>query len=394
MSLTDIKIRNTKPTDKIQKLYDGGNLCLEIKPNNRRYWRYRYRIAGKENIFAIGEYPTMSLAEARIERDEAKKLVKQGIHPAHQRKLKITQQISENADTFKTIATEWIEYEYSVNKWTVSYYNQINTTFNKDIFPAIGSLPIRTITSAHILAILKRMEKRGAEVLAIMTRQWCSNVFKYAVSNLKSDTDPTFLLSGSIKRPKIRSNRALPIDRVPEFMKALDKYTGHRATIIAVKIIMLTFVRTIELRKAVWSEIDLEKSIWNIPGERMKMREPHTVPLSRQVVTLLLELKQITGHQKWLFPNIRQNQDCMSGTTLNRVIEYLGFKDVFSSHGFRVTASTALNNMGYRPDVIEKQLAHKDANKIRAIYNRAEYYPERVALMQDWADYIDGLMQA
>lgn len=391
MSLTDTKIRNTKPTDKSQKLYDGGNLCLEIKPNNRRYWRYRYRIDGKENIFAIGEYPAMSLAEARIEREEANKLVKKGIHPAHNRKLKIAQQISENADTFRIIALEWIEYEYAISKWSLTYYNQINTTFNRDILPVVGNLPIRTITSIHILSILKKMEKRGAEVLAIMARQWCSKVFKYAAANLKTDTDPTFVLRNTIKRPKVKSNRPLPQDKIPEFMNALEKYSGHRATIIAVNILMLTFVRTVELRKAVWSEIDFEAAIWRIPPERMKMREPHSVPLSRQVLSLLQELKQITGHQKWLFPNIRQNQDCMSGTTINRVLENIGFKDVFSAHGFRVTASSALNGMGYKPDVIERQLAHRDANRIRAIYNRAEYYPERVALLQDWADYIDGV---
>ena len=391
MPLTDAKIRNTKPTDKSQKLYDGGNLYLEIKPNNKRYWRYRYRIDGKENIYAIGDYPTMSLAVARTERDDAKKLVKQGIHPAHNRQLKLSQQVSENADTFRAIAAEWIEYENKRKNWTSTYLNQINKTFLTDVFPAIGNLPIRTITSAHILTILKKMEKRGAEVLAIMARQWCSNVFKYAISNLRTDNDPTYVLQGAIKRPKIRSNPPLPVELIPGFLNALKNYNGQRPTVIAIKLLMLTFVRTKELRESVWSEFDLEERLWKIPAERMKMREPHTVPLCDQAVSLLKELKQINGHQQWLFLNTRKPTTCMSATTINRALEYMGYSDIFSAHGFRTTASTILNELGYLPDVIEKQLAHKDSNRIRAIYNRAEYASERASMLQQWADYLDKM---
>lgn len=391
MPLTDAKIRNTKATSKTQKIYDGGNLCLEIKPNNKRYWRYRYRIDGKENIFAIGEYPAMSLATARTERDEAKKLVKQGVHPAHNRQQKVTQQVSENADTFKSIATEWREYEYARKKWTTRYHKQIENTLLTDFFPSIGSLPIRTITSSHILAILKKMEKRGAEVLAIMARQWCSNVFRYAMSHLRADNDPTLVLRSVVIRPKVVSNPPLPTEEIPRFLKILEGYSGQRTTIIAINLLMLTFVRTKELRESVWSEFDLDARLWKIPAERMKMREPHTVPLSKQAVELLQELEKITGDQKWLFPNIRRVEDCMSGTTINRALEYMGFSVMFTAHGFRTTASTILNDLGHRPDVIEKQLAHKDSNRIRAIYNRAEYFPERIKLMQDWADYLDGM---
>lgn len=392
MSLTDVKIRGTKATDKIQKLYDGGNLCLEIKPNDKRYWRYRYRINGKENIYTIGEYPTISLAAARTAREEARKLVKQGINPSLDRKTKITQQVLQNSDLFRGIASEWISYENSRKKWSSTYLDQINKTFDNDVFPFIGNLPIRNITPAHILSLLKRMEKRGAETLAIMTRQWCSKIFKYAVSNLRASNDPTFVLKDSILRPTVKSNSPLPIERVPDFLLALNKYSGHRATVIAVKLLMLTFVRTKELRMATWDEVDLEAKLWNISSDRMKMREAHIVPLSSQAIALLTELKEITGHQKWLFPNTRRSADCMSATTINRVIEYIGYKDVFSAHGFRVTASTALNDAGYRPDVIERQLAHKDTNRVRAIYNRAEYLPERTAMLQKWADFIDEVV--
>jgi len=391
MALTDVKIRNAKPTSKPYKLTDANSLYLEIKPTGSKLWRYRYRIDGKENIYAIGEYPTLSLAEARTERDTAKKLVKQGVHPAHNRKLKVTQQIADNADTFQSIAKQWIDYECSRKKWTESYHAQIVKTFNTDVFPSIGNLPIRSILPVHILTILKRMEKRGAEVLAIMTRQWCSNVFKYAVPNLLADTDPTFVLKGAIKRPKVKSNKHLIEEDIPAFLKALDNYSGQRSTIIAVKLLMLTFVRTVELRKAVWSEFDFEARLWKIPAERMKMREAHIIPLPDQAMKLLLELKGLTGNKQWLFPNTRQVKGCMCATTINRVLEYLGYSGLLSAHGFRTTASTILNNMGHRPDVIERQLAHKDVNKIRAIYNRAEYIPERTVMLQQWADHLDGL---
>lgn len=390
-ALTDVKIRNTKPSEKAQKLHDGGNLYIEIKPNGKRYWRYRYRIDGKENIFAIGTYPDLGLAAARTARDEARKLVKQGIHPSHQRKMMVAQQIADNADTFQSISTEWFLRESERKKWSSNYRLQIEKTLKFDFYPVVGSLPIRSITPAHILGVLKKMEKRGAETLAIMARQWCSSVFRYAVAHLKVDGDPTISLKDAIKRPTVKNNPPIPEDDIPRFLKALEGYSGYRSTTIAIKILMLTFVRTAELRGAVWDEFNFEAKLWQIPAERMKKRVAHAVPLSDQVLKLLNELRGITGHQKWLFPNTRQPSVCMSATTINRALEYMGFKDVFSAHGFRTTASTILNELGYRPDVIEKQLSHQDSNRVRSIYNKAEYLPERRELMQNWADYLDGL---
>lgn len=391
MPLTDSKIRNAKSTGKSYKLADANSLYLEITPSGSKLWRYRYRIGSHENIYAIGKYPTLTLADARAERDKAKKLVQQGIHPAHHRQLNVSHQIAENADTFMFIAREWIEYESPRKNWTSGYHAKITNTFESDVFPAIGSLPIRSILPAHILGILKKMEKRGAEVLAIVTRQWCSSVFRYAVSNLRADNDPTFVLKGAIKRPKVISNRPIPVQELPKFLKAIDNYTGQRSTVIAVKLLLLTFVRTKELREGVWDELDFKSRLWKIPAERMKMREPHTIPLSSQALDLFIELKRLTGGQKWLFPNARRPVDCMCPTTINRVLEYLGYGGIFSAHGFRGTASTILNDIGYRPDIIEKQLAHRDTNKVRAIYNRAEYLPERTVMLQQWADYLDEL---
>ena len=391
MPLTDVKIRNTKPSETPVKLADAGGLYLEVRSSGKKLWRYRYKIAGKENVFAIGEYPAIGLSEARSARDEAKKLVKQGIHPAHNRQLHLSAQINENQNTFKVIALEWYEATKTKKHWTPYYAKQVDRVFNADVFPFIGNLPIRSVTPSHMLSVLERVEKRGANTVAILTRQWCSAVFCYAVSRRKADNDPTIVLKGTIQRPSVVHSRRLPVKEIPVFLNALDNYSGHRTTIIAMRLIMLSFVRTRELRMATWDEIDFENAEWRIPGARMKMRDPHAIPLCRQAIELLKELKTLTGYQTWLFPNTRSPDDCMSATTLNRAIEYLGWKGTFAAHGFRSTASSLLNEMGHRPDIIERQLAHKDPNTIRGIYNQAEYIDERREMLQQWADFLDGL---
>jgi integrase len=391
--LTDTKIRNAKPSDKPIKLPDSNGLYLEVRQTGAKLWRYRYKIGGKENVFAIGEYPAVGLADARTIRASARELVKQGIHPAHDRNASKVAQIAENANTFKAVALEWIEQRRG--KWTSYYFRQIDRFLNADVFPYIGNLPIRNVTAAHLLEIVKRIEKRGAETVALMVRQWCSAIFRYAVATLRADVDPAAALKGAIHRPKIEHRKPLTRDQIKAFVKALDGYAGYRTTVIALRLMLLTFVRTVELRGALWAEIDLDRAEWRIPAERMKMREPHIVPLSRQVVELLRELHTFTGGRGMLFPNYRNPKTCMTATTLNRALERMGFngKDSigFSAHGFRATASTILNEIGFRPDVIERQLAHAERNKARASYNQAEYLEERRAMMQQWADLTDEM---
>lgn len=391
MSLTDAKIKNTKPTDKPIKLTDSNGLYVEVKPNGSKLWRYRYRIGGKENVYAIGEYPSIGLADARIERENARKLVKQGIHPAHNRQLSLSTQIAENDNTFKVLATEWMENTKSKKSWTPYYANQVKHVLESDVFPHVGTLPIRNITSAHMLTILERIEKRGAHTVALLARQWCSAVFAYAIGRKRTDADPMFVLRGTIQRPKVQHNKPLPQKEIPLFLRKLEEYGCHRETYIAMRILMLTFVRTGELRAATWDEFDLDNAEWRIPAHRMKMREEHIVPLSVQTVELLKELRLLTGHQKWLFPNVRRPLDCMTGTTINRVIERIGYAGKFSGHGFRGTASTILNEMGYMPDVIERQLAHSPRNQVRASYNQAQYLKDRQVMMQEWANLLDSL---
>lgn len=413
MALTDAKIRNTKPGDKPIKLADGGGLYLEVRPTGTKLWRYRYRIAGKENVFALGEYvqaPSgetgeqaevrraggmLTLAEARARREECRALVKQGIHPAHHRQAMRMELAAQHANTFAAVAREWIAKKKP--RWTPYYLRQVERFLEADVFPYIGELPIRNVTAAHLLEIIRHIEARGAVTVALLVRQWASAIFRYAVATLRADADPAAALKGAIHRPKVEHRKPLNREQIAAFLKVLERYGGYRTTVIALRLMLLTFVRTVELRAAQWNEIDFERAEWRIPAERMKMREPHIVPLSRQAVELLRELHTYTGRRGFLFPNYRNPQTCMTATTLNRALERLGFngKDGigFSAHGFRATASTLLNEMGFRPDVIERQLAHAERNKVRASYNQAEYLEERRDMMQRWGDFIDSLIQ-
>ncbi len=406
MPLTDTRIRTAKRARKPYKITDSAGLHLEVRPSGARLWRLRYRIAGRENLFALGEYVPapageskqdtahriqsgrLTLAEARQQRDKARGLVKQGIHPAHNRQALRVAQIAEGGNTFETVAREWIEKNKA--RWTPYYLRQVERFLQVDVYPYIGTLPIRSVTAARLLEIIRRIEKR-APTVALLVRQWTGAVFRYAVATLRADGDPTVALKGAITRPKVQHHKPLSHSDIPRFVKALDESGGYRTTAIAMRLLMLTFVRPVELRAAEWHEIALDRREWRIPAERMKMGEPHIVPLSLQAVELLRELKGITGGSRLLFPNYRRPKTYMTATTLNRALERMGFGKRFSSHGFRATASTMLNEMGYRPDVIERQLAHKERNAVRASYNQAQYLEERRTMMQKWASYIDSL---
>jgi len=385
--LTDSHARNVKPKARPYKLTDGNGLHLLVRPNGSRLWRYRYRIGGVENLYAIGDYPQMSLQQARDARDAARALVKQGIHPSRQRKADRLVVNEAAANTFEVIGREWIDLHRS--HWSPGYLGQVEITLSRDVFPAIGGLPIRVITAAQILAIINHVAKRGAPNVAILILQWCGKIFRRAVSTLRADSDPTYALRGAVKKPKVQHKRALSATELGELLNQIKPSEGTPEVRIALQLLLLTFVRPGELRKALWSEFDLEKAEWRIPAERMKMRKPHLVPLSRQAIELLQQLRQEGVGGPYLFPNFRDRKRPMSPTTLNRKLNYLGYAGKFSAHGFRATASTLLNEKGYRPDVIERQLAHAERNKVRASYNHATYLDERREMMQDWADFLD-----
>lgn len=390
MALTDVKIRQAKVDDKAIKLVDGNGLHLEVKPNGSKLWRYRYRIAGKENLYAIGEYPAISLQEARKARDDARDLVKQGIHPSHARQGALAEQLGKNTNTFEFVAREWLEKK--IGKWSSYYHKQATSCLENNAFPRIGRLPIRNVTAAHLLEMLQTMEARGAETYALQLRQWCSAIFRHAVVTLRADVDPAAALKGAINRPAINHSAPMSADQISDFKARVNKYGGNRTTVLALRLMLYTFVRTAELRKAPWSEFDVEISEWRIPAERMKMRRLHIVPLSEQVVELLRELSRITGSGTWLFPNCRRPGDVMSATTINRALEHMGYASgQWTGHDFRATASTQLHEMGFRADLIERQLAHVETNQTRAAYNHAEYLAERRAMMQRWADWVDSV---
>lgn len=387
--LTDTAIRNAKPREKAYKLTDGGSLFLLVTPAGSKLWRYRYRLGGSENLFAIGDYPALGLLQAREARDAARRLVKEGIHPSQHRRATRLVAATEAANTFEAVAREWIEQNRS--HWSAYYARQVETVLTGDVFPQIGGLPLRAVTSAQILGILREVEKRGAPSIALLVRQWVSAVFRYGVATLRADLDPASALRGAVRKPKTQHKRPLSRKELGVFLAKLEDSQSGLQVATALRLLLLTFVRPGELRGARWSEFDLEAAEWRIPAQRMKMREPHVVPLSRQAVRLLRELKAEAVSRPQLFPNLRDPKRDMSPTTLNRALERMGYAGHFSAHGFRATASTLLNEMGYRPDVIERQLAHRERNRVRASYNQATYMAERKKMMQDWSNFLDAL---
>lgn len=391
MPLTDIAVKNAKPKDVPYKISDRNGLYLLVSTTGARLWRYKFRVAGKEGLFSIGEYPQITLAKARDVHAKAREQVSQGIHPLHQRKLEELEKVSEAGNTFKSIANDWIG--QNKTRWSEYYLKQVERSMSVDVFPKIGTLPIKQVKAAHVLQIMKIIEKRGAPTVAILVRQWCSAIFCHAVANLKAEFDPISAIKGAVKRPKVKHNQPLPAKDIPTFMQALRKFGGYRTTSIAIELLFLTFVRTVELRKAEWHEFDLDNAIWRIPAHRMKMKEEHIVPLSTQVVALLRELKEWTGGRLLLFPNYRTPSLCMTATTINRALERMGYGGKLSAHGFRSTASTILHEKGHLPEFIERQLAHAERNQTTAAYNHAQHLEKRTAMMQHWADHIDALVK-
>ena len=392
MPLTNAAVKNAKPETKPFKVSDQHGLFLLVKPSGSKLWQYKYRIAGKEGLFSIGPYPEVSLAEARERHAKARALVSEGTHPIHHQKLEKLEKSKSAQNTFRAIADEWCAVKKKT--WSMSYASQVDTVLKSDVFPHIGSLPIKKVKSVHILQILKDVEKRGAESIAILIRQWCSQIFCFAIAHLQAEYDVAAPLRGAITKPKVEHHAPIPSSALPEFLQTLRRYKGHRSTVIAIELLLLTFVRTVELRKATWGEFDLDKAIWRIPAERMKMKQEHIVPLPKQALSLLLELKEATNSKTLLFPNQRTAGTPITATTINRALENMGYGGQYSGHSFRSTASTILYELGYRSEVIERQLAHAERNKVKAAYNQAQYLKERAEMMQAYADHIDGLTTA
>lgn len=381
-----MQIRRAKPEAKAYTLGDGQGLSLLIEPNGSKSWRFRYRFAGKPKMISLGVYPTITLADARSRRDEARKLVAEGKNPSEVRKEQKLALQTESENAFEKIAREW--HQLKSAKWSAGYASDIMEAFKNDIFPYVGARPVGEIKPLELLNVLRKIEKRGALEKMRKVRQRCSEVFRYAIATGRAEFNPAADLSSALEVHQSNHFPFLKADEIPGFLLALDGYTGSRLVQIATKLLLITGVRTIELRAALWSEFDLDNAIWEIPAERMKMRRAHLVPLSTQALNLLNELKIMTGNYCYVFPGRNDPYNPMSEASINQVIKRIGYSGRTTGHGFRHTLSTILHDQGYESSWVEMQLAHVDKNSIRGTYNHATYIDSRREMMQFYSNII------
>lgn len=390
MALTDLALRNAKPRDNPYKLFDGGGLHLLVNPNGSRIWRLAYRFAGKPKQLSFGPYPTVTLVAARQKRDEAKRLLLEGQDPSTARKLERVNAAIAAGNTFALLAAEYVERlerrgaaaaTIAKNRWLLETLAG----------PALGPRPIGEITPVEVLATLQQVERSGRRESARRLRAAIGSVFRFAIATLRAENDPTFALKDALERPKVTHRAALTDpEKLGGLMRAIDEYDGWPTLRSALLFTALTFARPGEVRGARWGEVDVERATWSIPAERMKMRRPHVVPLSRQTLAVLADIRPLTGASELIFPSIRSNKKLLSENAMNSALRRMGFtQEEMTSHGFRAAASSILNEKGHSPDVIEAALGHLDSNEVRRAYNRATYWPERVVLMQVWADLLD-----
>lgn len=391
MPLTDTYIRSLKAADKEQKHFDGGGLYLSIPKTGRKLWRMAYRFDQKTKLLSFGEYPTITLKDARQRRDEAKKLLANGIDPGAQKKAAKEEQLSEVKDTFQNIALEW--HDTRTSDFTEKHRGTVMYRMEKYIFPLIGHEHIARIEAPDILAVVKPLEHKGQNETARRILQIIGQVYRYAVITGRARRNPATDLHGAL-RPRKTVHRAAITEptKVGQLLRDCDNYEGYFPIVCALRLAPLVFVRPTELRAAEWSEFNLAEQEWRIPAERMKMKQMHIVPLAKQTVKILEELQPFSGNGKYLFPSIRTDVRPISDVTLLNALRRMGYeKHEMCTHGFRSIASTLLNELGYNRDWIERQLAHGERNDVRAAYNYAEYLPERRKMMQEWADYLQKL---
>ncbi len=397
MALTDKAVQAAKPRAKAVRLFDGRGLYLEVSPAGGKWWRFKYRVAGREKRLSLGVYPDVSLKAARDKRDAARRLVAAGVDPGMARKAEKLAQAG--AECFEAIAREW-HAKFSPG-WVASHGDRILRRLELDVFPWIGRRPIAEIKAPELLAVLRRIEGRGAQETAHRAMQNCGQVFRYAVATGRAERDPTGDLRGALPPPKEKHHASIiEPKRIGELLRAIDGYEGYFVTKSALQLAPLVFVRPGELRQAQWQEIDLDKAEWRIPGERMKMREQHIVPLSRQAVEILREIEPLTNRlmpsrpaaPRFVFPSARSRDRAMSNNAVLAALRRMGYATgEMTGHGFRSMASTLLHEHGWNHQVIERQLAHAERNSVSAAYNFAEHLPERRKMMQAWADYLDSL---
>jgi len=386
MALTDRQIRAAKPTGKKQTLSDGGGLSLVVTPAGGKYWQYNFRHDGKQKTLRLGSYPEIPLTKAREKHLQARQMLAEGIDPnASKQQAKQAKQAALK-NTFENIAAEW--HAYQRPSWTPAHAAKVWRSFEADILPAIGKEPIHTITVKQIQAVIDHVAARGALDTAATVLQRIKAVFNYAIRTERAENNPAVPLTGVIKVPKQKHQPALPQSELTEFYRRLMRENIKQPPRLAMLLIMLTFVRASELRKAEWADFDFEAREWRIPAEKMKMKAPHIVPLADWTLEILAELKIITGHSRYLFPAVGSPDKPMSENTLSYLTGRMGYSGIATPHGFRSLATDVLNENGYPPDVIERQLAHVEQNKVRAAYHRTEYLPQRHEMMKWYAEFL------
>lgn len=388
--LSDVAIRRAKPDVKPVRLYDSGGLYLELAPNGSRYWRQKYRVDGREKRLAHGVYPDVSLAAAREKRDAARRLLAAGIDPGAERKAAHAARAESAASTFEVVAQEWL----ASRGWVDGYRVKVEGWFRNDVLPALGSRPVAELTARDFLEVLRVVEKRGAVASAHRILQNCSQVMRYAVASSRAERDPCADLRGALApRPVNHFPAVTEPAQLAELLRAIDSFSGTPVVRAALRLSPLVFQRPGEVRTARWSQFDLPGALWSIPQGSMKMRRDHLVPLSRQAVAILQELHETTGRGTYVFPSLRTRDRPMSDMSVNAALRRLGYgQDTMTGHGFRATARTILDEvLGVRPDYIEHQLAHAVKDPNGRAYNRTTFLPERAAMMQTWADYLDRL---
>ena len=387
MKLTDAKLRNlTQPG----KHFDGGGLYLELTLAGGRYWRLKYRHGGKEKRLAFGVYPAVSLKDARDRAADARKLMQGGDDPGALRKTDKAKAAHEASNTLEAAARDWLAHQSA--RWAPVTLARIVASLEADIFPELGARPMASVKPGEVMAAIKKIEARGAGDQAGRVLQRVKSVYRWAVTHERIESNPMLdlVLSEILKPREVNHRAAMPDRELPEFLRKLDAYEGDPHTVQGLRLLMLTATRPGEVRGARWAEFDLDAALWVIPPERMKMRHEHRVPLSLQAVDVLRTMQRLSGSGELVFPSPFYPSQPLSENTFNSALARMGYKNTATAHGFRALFSTVANEVGWNPDVIERQLAHKEQNSVRAAYHRSTYMAERIKLMQWWADYLGG----
>ncbi len=389
--LSDRECRNvTSEGREIRKVHDGGGLYLWVYRDGRKYWRLRYSIAGVEKSLSLGVYPAIGLKQARKRRDEERQRLDANLDPAAERRADKVRKKVASANSFEAVAREW--YGKHVKTWVRGHADDVLRRLERNVFPTLGQRPISAIDAPELLAAIRPIEEREAHDLAHRVLQVCGQVFRYGIATGRCSRNLASDLRGALTPHKKKHQAAVRAEEFPELLRAIAGYEaiGDRQTRLALQLLTLTFTRTNELIGATWPEFDMDARVWVVPAARMKMKTEHLVPLSKQAIAILEEIKSVGGGGRFVFPG-RGREKPMSNNTLLFALYRLGYKGKMTGHGFRAVASTMLNEMGFRGDVVERQLAHSERDEVRGAYNRAEYLPERKKMMQQWADHVEKL---